>query len=366
MKVLRIYHSGVVRAWRERERQMRSTDIDVTLVSPVRWNEGGADVILDAPDETWVVPARTLGTHPYVFVYDPRPLVRLLRSQTFDVIDLHEEPASLAALEVRLLARLFGHRRTPLVIYGAQNIAKRFPQPFRWIERGTLRRATGAYPCNREAGEIYRRKGFTGLLNVIGLGVDIARFHGRDTNPTSQPVTIGYVGRLEEHKGVQVVLDALVGLPPSTHLMICGDGPYRSMLEAHVARLGLRDRVDFLGYSCHEDLPARYAAFDVAVIPSQTRTNWVEQFGRVAIEAMASGVPVIAADSGALPDVLNGAGVLVPEADAGAWFRELQRLIDSPSVRSQLSAAGVERAKSYSWSAIAAEHVAFYRQVLNQ
>ena len=363
MKVLRIYHSGVVGAWRQRERDMRRWGLDVTLVSPKRWNEGGADVTLEPGDDDWVVPARTLGRHPYIFLYNPFPILRLLQRQQFDIIDLHEEPASLAALEIRLLSWV-GHRRTPLVVYGAQNIPKRFPLPFRWIERGTLRRAQGAYPCNREAGDIYRDKGFRGLVQVMGLGVEVERFTADDAHPAQPATTVGYVGRLEEHKGVQVVLDALVALP-DLRFEICGDGPYRAALEAQVARLGMCDRVNFLGYSNHDQLPDRYATFDLAVIPSQTRPNWVEQFGRVAIEAMASGVPVVAADSGALPDVLDGAGVLVPEADAGAWFRELSRLVASPSQRVSLSNAGRKRAITYSWSAIATQHVAFYRKVLD-
>jgi glycosyltransferase involved in cell wall biosynthesis len=365
MKVLRIYHSGVVGAWRQREREMQRWGLDVTLVSPTRWNEGGAVVDLDCGEDAWVVPARTIGRHPYVFLYDPRPLVRLFRQQHFDLIDLHEEPASLAALEIRVLS-WFGHRQTPLVVYGAQNISKRFPWPFRSIERGTLRRARGAYPCNREAGEIFREKGFEGLVQVMGLGVEVERFNTGEHHTAHEPTTIGYVGRLEEHKGVQVVLDALVALPTSVRLQICGDGPHRRALEAQVVRLGLEERVDFLGYSAQDDLPLRYANFDLAVIPSQTRGNWVEQFGRVAIEAMASGVPVLAANSGALPDVLNGAGVLIAEADSGAWFSELSSLVNSPARRIALSDAGRKRARTYSWSAIATQHIAFYRKALDQ
>jgi glycosyltransferase involved in cell wall biosynthesis len=365
MKVLRIYHSGVVGAWRQREREMHRWGVDVTLVSPTRWNEGGAAVDLDCGEDSWVVPTRTIGRHPYVFLYDPRPLVRLFRQQHFDLIDLHEEPASLAALEIRILS-WFGHRKTPLVVYGAQNIPKRYPWPFCSIERATLRRARGAYPCNREAGDIFREKGFKGLIHVLGLGVEVERFTTVEHHAAQEPTTIGFVGRLEEHKGVQVVLDALVALPACLRLQICGDGPHRHALEEQVARLGLEDRVEFLGFSAQEDLPLRYANFDLQVIPSQTRANWAEQFGRVAIEAMASGVPVLAANSGALPDVLNGAGVLIAEADSGAWFNELSFLLNSPARRTALSDAGRKRARTYSWSAIATQHIAFYRNVLDQ
>ena len=361
MKVLRVYHSSVVAGWRERDRLLRQAGTDVTLVSPRRWNEGGADVELtDA--EPWVVPARTFGRHPYVFVLDPRPIARLLRRHRFDVIDVHEEPASLVALELRLLSWI-NHRRTPMLFYGAQNLEKRFPIPFRWIERGSLRRARAAYPCNDEAGEIYRRKGFRGIVRTLPLGVEVERFAPVAAAPRDTGVfRLGYVGRLEERKGVQVVLDALVGLD-GVVLDVWGEGSCRAALEAHAQRVGIVERVTFCGFTAHDELPARYRSFDAVVIPSQTRANWVEQYGRVAVEAMASGVPVIAAASGALPDVLGEAGVLLPEADVSAWRTAIRDLADDPAQRNKLRAAGLERAQRSSWAAVAAEHADLYATV---
>ena len=176
MKVLRIYHSGVVAAWRVRDTELARQGAAVTLVSPLRWNEGGEVVELD-PDPH-VVPARTWGTHPFTFVYDPRPLWRALRSARWDVIDVHEEPASLAVFEVLLLARLAGRGRVPVCLYCAENTEKRYPWPFRWFERRALRRAAAVHTCNDEAGRILRRKGFSGRIVNLGLGVDVDRFAG--------------------------------------------------------------------------------------------------------------------------------------------------------------------------------------------
>ena len=173
-----------------------------------------------------------------MFVYDPRPIWRALRSRTFDVIDVHEEPASLAAAEVMVLARLAG-QRAPVCLYGAQNIEKRYPPPFRWIERATLRRAAGVHTCNQEAGAILRRKGFSGRIRDLGLGVDLVRFAPPDdstggsagstrlTGPApggGRALRVGYVGRLEPHKGVEVLV-AAVAATPGTELEIVGGGP---------------------------------------------------------------------------------------------------------------------------------------------
>ena len=90
-----------------------------------------------AGDE-FVVPVRTLGRHPNLFVYDPVPLWRLLGSAPWDLIDMHEEPFGLAVAEV-LALRWLRNRRVPFVLSSAQNIEKRYPPPFRWLERWSLR-----------------------------------------------------------------------------------------------------------------------------------------------------------------------------------------------------------------------------------
>ena len=92
-------------------------------------------------------------------------------------LDLHEEPFGVAVAEV-LFIRWLRRRHVPFVVYSAQNIEKRYPPPFRWFERWSLRRAAGAYTCNVEASRILRAKGLAGPAVVIPLGVDISRFAG--------------------------------------------------------------------------------------------------------------------------------------------------------------------------------------------
>ncbi len=172
LRVLRISKSGVVTAWRERERRLRARGADLTLVTAVRWEEGGSSVPFTADGDDFVVPVRTVGHHPNLFVYDPLGLWRVLGSARWDLIDMHEEPFGLAVAEVLLLCRLRS-LRIPFVVSSAQNIEKRYPPPFRWLERWSLRRAAGAYTCNVEAGGILRRKGLAEEPVLLPLGVDV-------------------------------------------------------------------------------------------------------------------------------------------------------------------------------------------------
>ncbi|NTV39123.1 MAG: glycosyltransferase family 4 protein, partial [Demequinaceae bacterium] len=207
MKVLRLAHHAVVSAWRQRERELLGLDVDLSLISSRVWNEGGVDVRLSSDGDEFVRGATTIGRHPSVFVFAPWPIWRAL-GEGPDLIDLHEEPNSLAVAEV-LLLRWLRRSRAPYLLYSAQNLDKRFPVPFRWFERRALRGAGAAYVCNRDAAGILMRKGLAGPAVYIPLGVDIDLFAPAPREAPKAGLVIGYVGRLERHKGVDVLMRAV-------------------------------------------------------------------------------------------------------------------------------------------------------------
>ena len=361
MRVLRIFHSAVVDAWRERERQLRALGADVDLLTARRWNEGGTDVALVARPGEPVTGLRTWGRHPALFVYAPLPLWRAL-GRPYDVIDIHEEPFALATAEILLLRRL-RRQRAPYVLYSAQNIDKRYPPPFRWLERWALRHAAALSVCNSEAGRICERKGFPGAATLIPLGVDTQRFSPGPERPAGQVPVIGYVGRLEPHKGVHVLLEAVARLDRAT-LRVAGAGPEEAALRARVAELGIGDRVELVGSVGQDQLPDFYRGLDVLAVPSLPTPGWLEQFGRVVVEAMACGVPVVASDTGALPDVVGDAGLLVPPGDPEALATALKSLLEDDATRGELARRGVEQAQQASWSEVAGDYLGLYERAI--
>ena len=102
----------------------------------------------------------------------------------------------------------------------------------------------------------------------------------------------------------------------------------------------------------------------MVAVPSLETPSWIEQFGRVAVEAMASGVAVVASDSGSLPEVVAEAGILVPPDDVGALAAALGRLRDRPGERARLAGAGRRRAARYGWDQVAARQLELYRTVV--
>ena len=359
--MLRISHSGVVTAWRERERQLRALGADLTLAAAARWEEGGSMVEFTADGDDFAVPVRTVGRHPNLFVYDPRPLWRLLGSGRWDLIDMHEEPFGLAVAEV-LFLRWLRAPGVPYIFSSAQNIEKRYPPPFRWLEKLALHGAAGAYGCNTEAGRILRRKGLHGEWAYLPLGVDVDRFRAPDRQPPAGTLSIGFVGRLIRHKGVDVLLEA-VALDDRFTAEIVGSGPESERLAAMADTLGIRDRVTFDGFVDDDRIPDVYPRVDVVAVPSLPLPGWIEQFGRVVAEAQASGVPVVASASGALPDVVGDAGVLVPPGDPTALRAALARFLDEPGLWTRLRELGMAEVVRYSWKSIADSQMALYRAV---
>jgi glycosyltransferase involved in cell wall biosynthesis/GT2 family glycosyltransferase len=361
VRVLRISHSATVPAWRGRERALRAMGLDVTLLTARHWDAGGAEVTLSAHEEPQTVPVDTWGRHPALFVYNPVPLWRALREQ-WDVVDIHEEPFSLATAEVRLLKSL-RRNPAPYVLYTAQNLHKKYPIPFRWLERSALRNAAGISACNTEAALITQSKGFPGRARIIPLGVDVGDEAALGADPVraqdpQEQITAGFIGRLVPEKGIDVLMDA-VARSPRLALRIAGAGPLAGELAHRAAARGIAQRFEFVGTIPPDSVGDFYRGIHVLAVPSLATKRWTEQFGRVAVEAMAYGTPVVSSDAGSLPDVVGGAGIVVAQGDAAALS---EALVEAGGARSgELRVAGFARAEECSWESVGRQYVDLYR-----
>src|SRR5205807_7518295 len=128
-------------------------------------------------------------------------------------------------------------------------------------------------------------------------------------------------------------------LTGQTRLRLTGNGPMRDELSG-VARNGLE--VEIVSDISHDDMATAYARMDVLVLPSRTTPTWAEQFGRVLVEALWCGVPVIGSDSGEIPWVINstGGGVVFPEGDVEALAGRIAHLRADPALRHNLARTG--------------------------
>ena len=370
MRVLRIAHSSLTPALRDRERALARCypDVDLEVLTTARWREAEVDV--EAADDD-LFPVRTARTyfskHIQLFAYDPWPVVTALREHKPDLIDLNHEPYSVACAEILTLCKQFAPK-VPIVMQTAQNIFRRYPPPFNWLEQRAFRRIAAAYVCSDTVREVLRAKGFDKPAPIIPFGVNTDAFRPsiRFRKRSDRGLTIGFAGRMLPGKGLNVLVEALAKLrAESWQVVLVGDGPEREKFEAGLASVALLDRARFTGAISYDQVPEHFQLMDMLVIPTQTTDRIREQFGRVIVEAMASGVPVIGSTCGAIPEVIGDAGLVVPEGDANALAGAMRRLLLDHNLRERLARAGRARVEQrYTWDRVAKETYDLFRRVL--
>ncbi len=338
-------------------------EVELTLVTPPSWRDERGVLKLERAHTA----GYRLAAEPIVFNgnfhlhFYPR-LGRQFAQVRPDVVHIDEEPYNLATWHALWLARRAGAKT---LFFTWQNLARRYPFPFRAGERWTLRHANYAIAGTEEAAAALRAKGYIGPLAVIPqCGVDPDFFSPGERRPGG-PFVIGYAGRLVPEKGVDLLLRAVMKLGGAWRLEVLGSGPAEADLKALAARLGVAERVRFTAWASSDRMPAFYRGIDALILPSRTRPNWKEQFGRVIVEAMACGAPVIGSDSGAIPEVMGDAGLIFPEDDEAALRDALARLRDDPALRRELSARGRARVEAkFTQARVAAATVQVYRGLM--
>jgi len=187
-------------------------------------------------------------------------------------------------------------------------------------------------------------------LQTIYNGVDIPEVPCQDGD------YILSLGRLVRLKGLDTLIRAM--RHTKCQLRICGEGPERRNLEKLSQHLGLTDRIDFMGWISEEEKRRLLCECRMFVIPSLH-----EAYGMVAAEAMAYGKPVIASDTGGLPEVVGDAGVLVPTGDVEGLARAINALDGDQEGRDRLGRAARERMRAFTWDEIADRTEELYLEV---
>jgi glycosyltransferase involved in cell wall biosynthesis len=366
LRVVMLSKACYVAAYRTKLEAMAALQgVDLTLVVPPYWRFGARREALEPGHDRGyrlvVLPPILNGNHHLHFYPG---IGRLLDEVRPDVFHIDEEPYDFVTVHALGAAR---QRGIPALFFTWQNLDIRYPPPFEWFRRWTLDRVAGAIAGNAEAAAILRRRGYRGPLELLPqFGVDPERFPFRPPR-TEPPVRIGYAGRLWRGKGLDILIEAAAGLGGDWQLDLLGAGEEESALRRQVARLGLGERVRMLGNRPSSEMAAFYQTLDVLVLPSRTLPTWKEQFGRVLIEAMATGVAVVGSASGEIPQVVGDAGWVVPEGDVAALRAQLQALIDSPDLRAAAAERGRQRVlERYTQARIAAATVDFYATVLGR
>ena len=349
-------------------------DIELKVLTPDRWRhygnwrraepaepDAGFDLLIAQARWPWAGPAQW-----YLHWYPS--LRKVLADFQPHIIDLWEEPWGLVSAH----ACLIRNRMLPgtkIICETEQNVCKKLPFPFERFRRYSLQSADFLVARNSEAIQVARQAGYAECAAVVPNAVDAELFRPAPRAADDLPLgtdgfVVGYVGRLVEEKGLADLIDALALCPANVRLVLVGSGPLRDVLERRAGERGVLQRVRFVPARPLDALPGLMNGFDVLALPSRSTRRWKEQFGRVIIEAHACGVPVIGSDSGAIPEVLGDAGIVVPEGDPAALARAIGKLHANPALARELGRRGRARVEAkYTWQRVAQQMADIYRKL---
>ena len=348
--------------------------LTVRLLMPSAWQESfgvaAADAGLQQPGlELRALPTLFNGRYHRVLF---RGLAREVRRFQPDVMWVAAEPENFLAWQC-LRALRAAAPRSALALVSWRNIDyPRGALPYKGAAlhqalEDRARDAGAVLLCyNRDAERIMGARGFRCLPTRMGVNLEVfspgpraaAR---RALGLPADGFVAGFIGRCLPEKGVGGLIEALQGLP-GARLLIVGDGPARQGWLRQAAEAGLPAVALTLK---HEQVPQALRAMDALCLPSLGTPAWKEQFGRVLVEAMACGIPVLGSDSGAIPQVIGagaapaggfarGRGGLVAREGDVAGLRQALRALRAPALARALGRQGLARARTqYTWAAVA-------------
>ncbi|MCX7883183.1 MAG: glycosyltransferase family 4 protein [Brevinematales bacterium] len=354
MRILYIWHAAVEKEYRKLVWKMAEKGHEVHLVTAHRWTESSRDQRFQRLPED-----RYITTYPLLvmfrnhirsfFFVNILRMAKILLGVKPEVVYLKEEPYSFAAWQWVWMVRVFSPRSV-IVVESDENLEGKHPFLYRWIERYVLSRIHGMASVPTAGLDLYKRKGFVGKQFKTSYFVNteiffpLSRKEAKTVFPEirEESFAVGYVGRITPEKGLDTVIEALgilkkKGLFCNLYLLGKVAQGYREELVQLLQREGVEDRVYFLEARPMEKLVFFYNAIDVLVLPSKSTSWWIEQFGRVIVEAQACGTPVVGSSSGEIPIVIGDERMVFPEGDSQQLADILERFVRKEYAKERLS-----------------------------
>ena len=395
LNLIIISHAYVYSAYRAKiEALSEYHNLNITLITPEFGLEGGGQKVYaeqyEGKDYRHIILSGYFTGKLNFFVF--KNLKSTLQSLNPDIILLEEEYWTQIAAQVTYITKKF-FPHTKLILLSCENMchiwekeAETLYQKFRYtsfhfIEKYVISKLDGLIFQLPGVWQDFENRidelGFKGKRGILPqLGVDYNRFATispklpeirAELGLNDNTFIYGYIGRITPEKGIEDMIHAFENWDKdNTKLIIIGNGDaeYVNQIKQLVRTLKLDDIVIFKNAIPFEDIPAYFQLFNISILLSHTTPIWKEQFGRVLVESMAAGTPVIGSDSGAIPLVIGNTGYIVPEKDIFSIREALNDAYINKSKYIKLSKLAQNRANTeFSYTAIAKKTYDFIQEI---
>lgn len=363
MKILVIGHSYVVDSNRQFWNQVAvENSVEIDLICPLHWKSNLIKV-LDFKYNSQtdfkinkIYPIKTyISGNGSFYHYHWIEFFKVLFFKKYDSIFIFQESWAISLAQL-ILIKLFGPNRSSKIhLAVCQNIIKpklRFLIPFERLLTFFVERI---WYCTEEINKVLDYKKIRSKRSYLPFTFDHAIYFPKIVKLNNQ-INLGFIGRLTEEKGILDLIQAVEELTLSGHNMylhIAGAGKLESRLD--------KSFIKYYGVIPHSEAHHFYQKIDILVLPSRTTPFWKEQFGRVLVEAAASGKVVLGSSSGAIPEVIHkiGLGEVFKEGDVADLKQKILSLvgvIQSPNFDDKMNDA-IERTIAFSSHVSVGKHL---------
>ncbi|MDD3296123.1 MAG: glycosyltransferase family 4 protein [Candidatus Omnitrophica bacterium] len=303
--------------------------------------------------------------------YNPLKIIKILKKVSWDLIYINGEPDWLLSTEIIFLSKLL-RMKSKILVHTSRSIdftitgfPYRFPGITRCIDYYVRKNCDALICVGRTTKESFEKSPFSfkhNKLYALPWYFDVNFYKSHRSKKKN--ISIGYVGRVEDEKGIITFWEAVKKLDNTIDFIIAGNGSRADWLRKEIEAMNVKCK--FIRDASPEDMPKIYSEIDILIVPSLTTRTWREHFGRVIPEAMACEAAVIGSDSGEIPFVIDGAGLVFKEGDPADLLAKINLLINDQGLLEELRKKGRRRVcEKFSVEAVATQFYKIIEDTLN-
>ncbi|MFP4466118.1 MAG: glycosyltransferase family 4 protein [Candidatus Goldiibacteriota bacterium] len=364
MKVMFVSHSAVLKEYQQKLVCLAENHgIDIVLVTPPYWYESGVKTRpFKGYKQIKYETGRVVFLKKYVHFY--KKALKTVKRLNPDIIHIEEEPFDIPCMQFMRAAKKTGKKT---VFFTSDNFKRKHNAVRQYFDSYCLKNTDGVAAVNLDAKKLLVERGCSEeKIEIIAHGINPEEFSFAPGISGKKNYTLGYTGRIAPEKGLETVIDAVSGINNVKFIMAgAGEKDYENSLKKRAEEKGVLQRIEFRGHINRSSIPAFMTELDVFVLPSLTTKYWREKFGRVIIESFASKVPVIGSDSGEIPNLLKGAGMIFMEGDSAELKDKILRLTGDMRIYQNCRDKGYEKLmNNYTNDKIAEKLAGLYTRIM--